>query len=200
MPRTTFATALLVLVLGAAACAGDPVVDVTDGDVIATEVTIDPTDDADADDGQDDAIEDDTAQDDAAESASGDTGDADDEIDLGEDPIDPEADGPLERVEMIAPEPGGEAVTLTGTLVEGSVDTFLVDVPTCCTGETLYLTVVSPDGQAVAEVLDPQFESVVTNQTDVVIEVDEAGQWEVLISGPAGVDYVLELGIAVDAS
>jgi hypothetical protein len=107
---------------------------------------------------------------------------------------------PGQRVEQLAPEPGGQPVVLDGAVAVGSVDVFLVQVPTCCAGETLYARVASDDG-AVVDIFDPQGEAFATDQTDVTVEPDETGEWQVIVR-PSADDaaYSLEVGIAVSAS
>lgn len=112
---------------------------------------------------------------------------------------DPASPGAPAVSEELSPDPGGEPVTVSGTVAEGDEHHYTVDIPICCTGETVYARVV--EGPVLLSVVGSDGQRLEDAVTDATIElVDKEPLTLVVTSTEATAEYQLEVGIAVSAS
>ena len=104
--------------------------------------------------------------------------------------------------EVLDVDPGGYPTIREGAIVRGDpVHVYAVPVTSCCTGESLYITVRSLEDKASFSLISPDGAVLIEDAMDASIELSKTGDYTVEIAATRGnASYTLELGISVDAS
>lgn len=109
--------------------------------------------------------------------------------------------GQYDYVEYLFPEPGGETIVREEGVVRGEPqDLFVVDVQTCCAGETLNVFVESLETNASFFIYGPDGTELASDTMDAVIEVDQVGEYRVEVGTQRGnTSYTLYVNVAINA-
>lgn len=102
-------------------------------------------------------------------------------------------------VDAVTPLPGDEPAMLFWDLLDGGIVAFEVQADECCTGQTIYGSLVATDGgDATMSLLDPSGATLVEGVTEFELPLEAVGTHVVQVEGRGTVE--LSVGVAVDAS